>query len=205
MTDEERGATDACRHKVTGDVHLVLVDHDGRVLLGRRHNTGFADGCYHLPAGHLEAGESLIEALIREAREETGIIISPGAIDFAHVMHNASGGGRVAFFFTVRRWSGVPGLQDAVNSVVSLPYCFPLRPLAGLGRRAPRGVEPGRQDRSEATGEQSIEFGGAEEVDQQATFGPGQVEDGEPIVGVVLDDFVIGPDVGSDRIDPQAE
>jgi 8-oxo-dGTP diphosphatase len=99
---------DSGRYTVTGDVHLILLDDRGRVLLGRRQNTGFADGCYHLPAGHLEAGESVIEAVIREAREETGIIISPGAIDFGHVMHNSSGGGRIAFFFIVRRWDGIP-------------------------------------------------------------------------------------------------
>jgi 8-oxo-dGTP diphosphatase len=108
MTRAQRSAADSGRYKVTGDVHLVLLDDDGQVLLGRRKNTGFADGCYHLPAGHLEAGESVIDALVREAREETGILISPDAIDFAHVMHNSSGGGRVAFFFTVRRWDGIP-------------------------------------------------------------------------------------------------
>ncbi|HEY6314153.1 MAG TPA: NUDIX domain-containing protein [Streptosporangiaceae bacterium] len=62
MTDAQRSAADSGRYKVTGDVHLVLLDDDGRVLLGRRKNTGFADGCYHLPAGHLEAGESVIDA-----------------------------------------------------------------------------------------------------------------------------------------------
>jgi 8-oxo-dGTP diphosphatase len=108
MTDAQRSAAESGRYKVTGDVHLVLLDDDGQVLLGRRKNTGFADGCYHLPAGHLEAGESVIDALVREAREETGIVISSDAIDFAHVMHNSSGGGRVAFFFTVRRWDGIP-------------------------------------------------------------------------------------------------
>jgi 8-oxo-dGTP diphosphatase len=108
MTGAQRGATDSGRYQVTGDVHLVLLDDDGQVLLGRRKNTGFADGSYHLPAGHLEAGESVIDAVIREAREETGIVISPDAIEFAHVMHNSSGGGRVAFFFTVRRWEGTP-------------------------------------------------------------------------------------------------
>jgi hypothetical protein len=102
------------------------------------------------------------------------------------------------------RWEFL-GLQDGVKSVGSLPYRFPLRPLAGLGRRAPRGMEPDRQDRREVTGEQIIEFGGAEEMDQQATLGVGQIADGEPAVGVVLHDFVVGPDVGPDRIDPQAE
>ncbi|MGH3783766.1 MAG: DNA mismatch repair protein MutT, partial [Pseudonocardiaceae bacterium] len=34
--------------------------------------------------------------------------ISPEAIEFAHVMHNSSSGGRIAFFFTVRHWEGTP-------------------------------------------------------------------------------------------------
>jgi 8-oxo-dGTP pyrophosphatase MutT (NUDIX family) len=99
--------SDSRRHKVTGDVHLLLLDGD-RVLFGRRQNTGFEDGAYHLPSGHLEAGESVVEALIREAKEEVGVTIAPAAVEFAHVMHNASSGGRVAFFFTVRQWEGTP-------------------------------------------------------------------------------------------------
>lgn len=112
MTDSHREISDTDRYKVTGDVHLILAGSDGQVLLGRRVNTGFADGSYHLPAGHLEAGESVIEALIREAREEIGVIISPDAIEFVHVMHNSSGGGRVAFFFRIRQWDGVPANRE---------------------------------------------------------------------------------------------
>ncbi|MFE9578573.1 NUDIX domain-containing protein [Nocardia sp. NPDC006044] len=95
------------RHKVTGDVHLVLRE-EGRVLFGRRQNTGFEDGAWHLPSGHLETGESVLDALIREAREEVGVTIAPEAVRFAHVMHNSSAGGRVAFFFIVDDWQGEP-------------------------------------------------------------------------------------------------
>ncbi|RMI33574.1 NUDIX hydrolase [Nocardia stercoris] len=93
------------RHKVTGDVHLVL-RRGGEVLFGQRRNTGFADGAWHLPAGHLEAGESVIDAVIREAEEEIGISIDPTDVQFAHIMHNSGSGGRMAFFFTVRTWQG---------------------------------------------------------------------------------------------------
>jgi 8-oxo-dGTP diphosphatase len=96
------------RFKLTGDVHLLLLDTDGQMLFGRRYNTGFEDGAYHLPAGHLEAGESVIEALVREAKEEIGVTIAPQHIEFSHVMHNSSSGGRIAFFFSVRRWEGTP-------------------------------------------------------------------------------------------------
>ncbi|MBV9160658.1 MAG: NUDIX domain-containing protein [Pseudonocardiales bacterium] len=98
---------DCRRFKVIGDVHLLLLDGD-KILFGRRQNTGFEDGAYHAPSGHLEAGESAITAVIREAKEEIGVTIAPDAIEFAHVMHNSSSGGRIAFFFTVRQWEGTP-------------------------------------------------------------------------------------------------
>jgi 8-oxo-dGTP diphosphatase len=107
-TGSTNHVSDARRHKITGDVHLLLLNADGHVLFGRRQNTGFEDGAYHLPAGHLEAGESVVSALIREAKEEVGVTIAPEAVEFAHIMHSASSGGRAAFFFTVRQWEGTP-------------------------------------------------------------------------------------------------
>jgi ADP-ribose pyrophosphatase YjhB (NUDIX family) len=110
MQDSPAGVThgsDNRRFKLTGDVHLLLLDGD-KVLFGRRQNTGFEDGAYHLPSGHLEEGESVVAALIREAKEEVGVTIVPEDVEFSHVMHNSSGGGRVAFFFTVRQWEGEP-------------------------------------------------------------------------------------------------
>jgi 8-oxo-dGTP diphosphatase len=98
---------DTRRHKLVGDVHLILLNHAGEVLFGQRHNTGYEDGAWHVPSGHLEAGESVVTALVREAREEVGIVIEERDVEFAHIMHNSSSGGRAAFFFTVRRWAGV--------------------------------------------------------------------------------------------------
>ncbi len=96
------------RFMLTGDVHLLLLDGDGRLLFGLRQGTGYADGAYHLPSGHLEEGESVVAALIREAKEEIGVGIAAEDVEFSHIMHNSSSGGRVAFFFTVRRWEGIP-------------------------------------------------------------------------------------------------
>jgi 8-oxo-dGTP pyrophosphatase MutT (NUDIX family) len=96
------------RHKLTGDVHLLLLNPEGLVLFGRRHNTGFEDGAWHVPAGHLEASESVVQALIREAKEEVGVTIALEDVEFAHIMHSSSSGGRAAFFFTVRQWEGTP-------------------------------------------------------------------------------------------------
>jgi len=88
------------------DLHLILRQ-DGRILLGLRRNTGFADGLYHLPAGHLEPDESIAAGAAREAREELGIDIRLADLELVHTMHHRSG--RVAFFFEVRAWSGEIG------------------------------------------------------------------------------------------------
>ncbi len=88
------------------DVHLLLVRH-GWILLGLRQHTGYQDGSFHLPAGHLEAGESLVGALVREAGEELGITIDPDDAGFVHLMHRWRRG-RVAAFFEVTRWHGEP-------------------------------------------------------------------------------------------------
>jgi 8-oxo-dGTP diphosphatase len=95
-------------HRLIVDLHLILRQGD-RILLGLRSNTGFADGLYHLPAGHLEDGETVTVGAIREAREELGVDIDPADLHLAHVMHNRCG--RLSLFFEVARWSG-----DIVNA-----------------------------------------------------------------------------------------
>ena len=42
------------------DLHLVLL-RDGCILMGERCNVEFGAGQYHVPAGHLEAGETIID------------------------------------------------------------------------------------------------------------------------------------------------
>lgn len=86
------------------DLHVVLI-RERDVLLLERKNTGYADGLYHLPAGHLERDESVIEGAIREAREEIGIELQPRNLRLVHVMHNDAAD-RVGLFFESRSWTG---------------------------------------------------------------------------------------------------
>ncbi|MEU4243128.1 NUDIX domain-containing protein [Actinoplanes sp. NPDC026619] len=93
------------------DVHLILRNGD-RVLLGQRINTGFGDGCWHMPSGHGEDGESALGTLVREAKEETGVVIDQADASLVHTMHHWTGSGRMALFFQVSRWEGDPVVTE---------------------------------------------------------------------------------------------
>lgn len=56
---------------------------DREVLLQRRQNTGFGDGMWDFAcAGHVEEGESMTEACVRESFEELGIRTQPEDFKF---------------------------------------------------------------------------------------------------------------------------
>ncbi|GAA4591666.1 hypothetical protein GCM10023194_51520 [Planotetraspora phitsanulokensis] len=97
------------RYRPVVDVHLLLFDERERVLLGRRQGTGYADGEWQvMPSGHLEEGESIIDATAREAAEELGIEVS--GLTVAHVAHHRNPGGtaRVGMFLVARTVNGTP-------------------------------------------------------------------------------------------------
>jgi len=54
---------------------LCLVRKDDKILLQNRVKADWQG--YTLPGGHVEPGESVVEAVIREMREETGLTVSP--------------------------------------------------------------------------------------------------------------------------------
>lgn len=90
------------------DVHLLLLS-DGDLLLGRRANTGYGDGAYEPPSGRLAERETLVEAAVRVAAAQVGIEIDPAKVSLAHVLHDVSGQGRMAFFLTADGWEGDAG------------------------------------------------------------------------------------------------
>ena len=49
----------------------TVVQHEDRFLLVEEHSEGFSHTVFNQPAGHVEAGETLIQAAMRETLEET--------------------------------------------------------------------------------------------------------------------------------------
>jgi len=101
------------RFKIIPSVYLILMKRDGKILLSRRYNTGFHDGEYSLPSGHLNGNETLVQAMIRETKEEIGVKLSPEDLKLIHVMHRKEPNEeRVDFFFTAEKWIGVPRIVE---------------------------------------------------------------------------------------------
>lgn len=74
------------RHKVKLAVYLILRE-GNKVLLSQRQNTGWKDGWFSLVAGHVEAGEAAEESMVREAKEEAGITVSPNDLRLVFTLH----------------------------------------------------------------------------------------------------------------------
>ena len=96
------------RNKAVPAVYLIVYDCE-KILLGLRQNTGYKDGCWNLPSGHIETGELPTEAMVREAKEEAGIDIQPQDLMLVHVMHRKKpeeNDERIDFFFKCSKWGG---------------------------------------------------------------------------------------------------
>jgi 8-oxo-dGTP diphosphatase len=81
------------------DVFVLLID-DGKVLLGLRAGTGYADGFWVAPSGKVELGEDVVTAIRREAAEEIGVHFDGDEPRFVAVVHHRNPEhGRVGLVF----------------------------------------------------------------------------------------------------------
>lgn len=82
---------------------LCLLHRGDRYLLQNRRKADWHG--YALPGGHVEPGESVVEAVIREIREETGYrILSPRLCGLKQFP--IPGGRYLVFLFTAEQWEG---------------------------------------------------------------------------------------------------
>lgn len=81
-----------------------------QVLLQKRRNTGYADGMWDCGcSGHVEEGEPMSAAMLREAREELGIAIRPERLRFATMIHKYTRETGIVYyngFFTASEYQG---------------------------------------------------------------------------------------------------
>ena len=58
----------------------TVVEKDGKFLFVEEHTEGVTHTVFNQPAGHVECGESIIQAAIRETMEETGYAVDIDAL-----------------------------------------------------------------------------------------------------------------------------
>ena len=88
-------------------VYLIMRE-ENKVLLIRRFNTGWMDGYYSLPAGHIDGNETVQVAMSREAKEEVNLDILFEDLSILHMMHRKCLDGieYMDFFLDAKKYSG---------------------------------------------------------------------------------------------------
>lgn len=132
----------------TTDAVFTIIEKDQKVLLLRRANTGWLDGYFDLPAGHLEAEESLRQAAARELKEETGLSTEAEALELINVYQNYHHPEYpyLGFIFRAASWTGEPQVCEPEKcdemdffSLDKLPKTTPYV-VEALGNLASGGV-----------------------------------------------------------------
>lgn len=133
------------RKLITPSVRAVIRDGLGRVLFVRRRD----NGAWAMPASSLELDESVLDALKREVREETGLEVL-SALPFAiyseprFAFTDAHGGEHqmLAIVFLVERWLGAveQPTDETLEARFLDPYLLP-RDIPDLYRETLRDLK----------------------------------------------------------------
>lgn len=94
--------------------YVILRNQEGNFLLLRRHNTGYLNGYYDVPSGHVEFGETLTETALRELKEEAGVSAESSALKLWHInQFYANGEVYYCFYFLLDSWTGEPRICES--------------------------------------------------------------------------------------------
>jgi 8-oxo-dGTP pyrophosphatase MutT (NUDIX family) len=103
-------------------VGALIRDGDGRVFVHRRGpERRVLPGCWDIPGGHVEAGESVLAAGVREAAEELGVTVrEPDLVGVTTLHRTAEPGERLGtvedercdYFFIATAWQGEPKIME---------------------------------------------------------------------------------------------
>lgn len=85
----------------------ALIIKDNQILLGLRQNTGWGDGCYNFPGGHIDGKEWPTKAICRELKEEIGIEVNPINVKFENMIYYIRPDHeRIQLLMKINSWSG---------------------------------------------------------------------------------------------------
>jgi 8-oxo-dGTP diphosphatase len=107
----------------------ALIDADGRVLIAQRPEGKPMAGLWEFPGGKVEAGERPEDTVIREMREELGVIIKPACLaPFVFASHSYPDFHLLMPLFLCRRWEGIPQPREGQTIAWVRPRDLVLEP-----------------------------------------------------------------------------
>lgn len=89
-----------------GAVGAFIFNDKNQLLLLCRQNTGYYDGWWIVPAWHIEKGETPIQAIIKECKEEVWIHINPTHSDCFAILHRSEEKAYIDYGFLITKWRG---------------------------------------------------------------------------------------------------
>lgn len=96
-------------HAIAVPAVYALLFKDDKILLMQRCNTGYEDGKWSIPSGHLLEGELPKFAIQREVLEEVTVMVPINELKIVHVSfrpkHDHTGA-RVDYFYKGHKWIG---------------------------------------------------------------------------------------------------
>lgn len=139
-------------------VAAAVIDAQGRILIAQRPPGKALAGSWEFPGGKVEAGETRVQALARELREELGITLTGHPRPLMRLRHSYDFGDVLIDMWVVTRYSGDPvgldgqALRWCTHEELAIADLLPAdRPVV----RALRSV--GAADRLGANGNQDSE------------------------------------------------
>lgn len=93
-------------------VFVLVLNDVGQILLQQRANTGFLDGYWDLPSGHVEPGEPIVESARRELEEEVRLQVSTENLKLVHINQNLLDIPYINFTFWGQKWQGEPKIGE---------------------------------------------------------------------------------------------
>ena len=93
-------------------VFVIVRDEEDKVLLLKRAGSGFMDGYYDFPSGHVDEGEGFVDAAVRELAEEAGLMVRAEDLKLVHANVNVTDYPYINIVFEATHWEGEPKIME---------------------------------------------------------------------------------------------
>ncbi len=92
--------------------YIILANEHNEWLFIHRANTGYQDGLWSLPGGHVREHEPINHATARETKEEVGVVVDLDSIELVYILQRNKQKedieDRVDYYFYAKSFLGLP-------------------------------------------------------------------------------------------------